>query len=228
MSFDTMDWDGAYREEGVFDGPPPWNIGEPQPVIAELIRSGAFRSEVLDAGCGHGEVSLALAAANLTVVGLDLSDTAVAYARRTADERGLHTTTFQQADITSFTGYDQRFSSIVDCTLFHALPIDKRDAYLQAVHRAAAPGADYYILVFAKGAYPAAMETKPNEVDAYELSAAVTPYFDIDFIRPAPILAKVKSLPGLPDLALPFERDALGRLQFPGYLLHARKPHSLT
>jgi SAM-dependent methyltransferase len=223
MTIETMDWDGAYREAGFFDGPPPWNIGEPQPVIADLIRSGEFRSDVLDAGCGHGEVSLALAAAGYNVVGLELSDTAVAWAQRAAVQRGLSNVTFAQADITSFTGYDARFSGVVDCTLFHALPVDKRDAYLQSVHRAAAPGADYYILVFAKGAYPAHMASKPNEVDAYELHAAVGRYFDIDFVRPAPILASVKNLPGLPDLTLPFERDPLGRLQFPGYLLHAHK-----
>ncbi len=228
MTIDTMDWDGAYREDGFFEGPPPWDIGEPQPVIADLIRSGAFRSDVLDAGCGHGEVSLALAAAGYTVVGLELSDTAVAWAQRSAAQRGLLNVTFAQADISAFTGYDDRFSSVVDCTLFHALPVDKRDAYLESVHRAAAPGADYYILVFAKGAYPADMASKPNEVDAYELHAEVGRYFDIDFIRPAPILAKVQSLPGLPDLALPFERDALGRLQFPGYLLRAHKAQSAT
>jgi SAM-dependent methyltransferase len=228
MTMETMDWDGAYREDGFFDGPPPWNIGEPQPVIADLIRAGAFRSDVLDAGCGHGEVSLALAEAGHTVVGLELSGTAVAWAQRTAAERGLTNATFVQTDITAFTGYDERFLSVVDCTLFHALPVDRRDAYLKAVHRSAARGADYYILVFAKGAYPAEMASKPNEVDAYELHAAVGRYFDIDFIRPAPILAKVGSLPGLPDLTLPFDRDSLGRLQFPGYLLRAHKAESAT
>lgn len=218
-----MDWDGAYREEGVFDGPPPWNIGEPQPVIADLIRSGALHGDVLDAGSGHGEVALAMAAADLTVVGVELSETAVAWARRAAADRGLRTVVFEQADITAFTGHDERFSSIVDCTLFHALPVAQRDAYLQSVHRAAAPGADYYVLVFAKGAYPADMTTKPNEVDAYELHEAVRNYFDIVFIRPAPILANVETLPGMPDVTLPFERDERGRLRFPGYLLHARK-----
>ena len=226
MTIDSLDWDGAYREDGFFDGPPPWNIGEPQPVIADLIRAGAFRSDVLDAGCGHGEVSLALAAVGCTVLGVELSETAVAWARRSAAQRGLSRATFEQGDITALSGQDGRFSSVVDCTLFHALPVDKRDAYLKSVHRAAAAGADYYILVFAKGAYPAEMESKPNEVDAYELHSAVGRYFDVDFIRPAPILAKVEALPGLPDLVLPFERDELGRLQFPGYLLHARKSES--
>lgn len=72
------------------------------------------------------------------------------------------------------------------------------------------------------------MPSKPNEVDAYELHAAVRRYFDIDFIRPAPILAKVDTLPGLPDLTLPFERDELGRLRFPGYLLRAHEAASTT
>jgi hypothetical protein len=27
MANEVMDWDSAYRQEGVFEGPPPWNIG---------------------------------------------------------------------------------------------------------------------------------------------------------------------------------------------------------
>ena len=35
MTDEVMDWDGAYRQQGAFEGPPPWNIGEPQPELAE-------------------------------------------------------------------------------------------------------------------------------------------------------------------------------------------------
>ena len=62
MASDVMDWDSAYRQQGAFEGPPPWNIGEPQPELAALIAAGKVRSDVLDAGCGHAELSLALAA----------------------------------------------------------------------------------------------------------------------------------------------------------------------
>ena len=62
MKSEVMDWDDAYREEGGFEGPPPWNIGEPQPELAALIRDGKVRSDVLDAGCGHAELALSLAA----------------------------------------------------------------------------------------------------------------------------------------------------------------------
>ena len=32
-----MDWDSAYRGAGAFEGPPPWNIGEPQPELASYL-----------------------------------------------------------------------------------------------------------------------------------------------------------------------------------------------
>ena len=114
-SSEVMDWDSAYRGESPgFEGAPPWNIGEPQPELAALIAAGRVRGEVLDAGCGYAELSLALAAQGFTVVGIELTPTAVAAAHRAAEERGLSTATFVQDDITSFTGFDNRFDTIID------------------------------------------------------------------------------------------------------------------
>ena len=73
-----MDWDSVHREQGVFEGPPPWNIGEPQPELSASVTAGKVRSDVLDAGCGYAERSLALAAEGYTVVGVDLTPTAIA------------------------------------------------------------------------------------------------------------------------------------------------------
>ena len=73
MANEVMDWEGAYRQEGEYEGPPPWNIGEPQPELAALAAAGKFRSDVLDAGCGYAELSLALAADGYTVHGVDLT-----------------------------------------------------------------------------------------------------------------------------------------------------------
>ncbi|ORA64316.1 SAM-dependent methyltransferase [Mycolicibacterium insubricum] len=215
-----MDWDSAYRGEAVFEGPPPWNIGEPQPELATLIDSGAISGAVLDAGCGHAELGLALAARGHDVVGIDLSPTAVAAATAAAAERGLPNATFVADDITAFTGYDGRFDTIVDSTLFHSLPVEGRDGYQRSIVAAAAPGARYYVLAFAKGAFPDDQDTKPNEVDEAELRAAVEPYWTIDEIRPAKIHANPP--PGVP---IPAEAlDAAGRVQMPAWLLRAHKP----
>ena len=74
---DVMGWENAYREQGDFEGPAPWNIGEPQPELAALIRAGKVRSDVLDAGCGYAELSLTLAADGYSVHGIDLAPTAI-------------------------------------------------------------------------------------------------------------------------------------------------------
>jgi SAM-dependent methyltransferase len=222
MADDVLDWDSAYRQEGAFEGPPPWNIGEPQPELAQLIRTGKFRSDVLDAGCGYAELSLALAADGYTVVGIDLTPTAVAAANRAAQQRNLANASFVQADITAFTGYDGRFNTIVDSTLFHSLPVDRRDAYLSSVHRAAAPGASYYILVFAKGAFPEGFPG-PNEVTEDELRAAVSKYWEVDEIRPASIHANIPQIPDMPFEMPPHPKDDKGRTKMPAYLLTAHK-----
>ncbi|OBA58750.1 SAM-dependent methyltransferase [Mycobacterium sp. 1100029.7] len=224
---EVMDWDSAYREQAHFEGPPPWNIGEPQPELAALVAAGKFRSDVLDAGCGVAELSLSLAAQGYTVVGVDLTPTAVAAAAKAARERGLTSASFVQADISTFSDYppgsEGRFSTVVDSTLFHSLPVESRDGYLRAVHRAAAPGASYFVLVFAKGAFPAELETRPNEVDEDELRAAVSKYWEIDEIRPSYILSNVLQIPDAPFEFPPHDRDEKGRLKMPAFLLTAHK-----
>jgi SAM-dependent methyltransferase len=218
----VMDWDDAYRGQSRFEGPPPWNIGEPQPELAALIAAGKFRGDVLDAGCGFAELSLSLAADGYTVLGVDLTPTAIAAATKAAHERGLSTASFEQADITSFSGHDGRFNTVVDSTLFHSLPIESRDGYLNSVHRAAAPGASYFVLVFARGAFPADMDG-PNEVDEEELRAAVSKYWEIDEIRPAYIHANIPQTSDAPFQFPPHDRDEKGRMMLPAYLLTAHK-----
>jgi SAM-dependent methyltransferase len=225
MTSDVMDWDDAYQEQGPFEGPPPWNIGEPQPELAALIRAGEIRSDVLDAGCGYAELSLALAAEGHTVVGIELTPTAVAAATKAAQDRGLSNATFVKDDITSFTGFDGRFNTIIDSTLFHSLPVESRDDYLRSVSRAAAPGAIYYILVFANGAFPAEMDSGPNTVTEDELREAVSKHWEIDEIRPAIIHAKMgAALPPDAPFEMPaFENDEKGRQKMPAFLLTAHK-----
>jgi SAM-dependent methyltransferase len=219
-----MDFDSAYREEGEYNGPPPWNIGEPQPELAAVIAAGKVRGDVLDAGCGHAELSLSLAAAGYTVVGIDLTPTAVAAATKAAQERDLPNATFVQDDITTFTGFDGRFNTIMDSAVFHALPIEGRDGYQQSVFRAAAPGAAYYVLVVAKGAFPAGVEPKPNEVDEDELRAAVGKYWEIDEVRAAFVYANSAAFPEAHLKRFTPDRDDKGRVKFPALLLTAHKP----
>jgi cyclopropane fatty-acyl-phospholipid synthase-like methyltransferase len=179
-------FESAYRGDApeMVGARPPWSIGEPQPELAALIEQGKFEGDVLDAGCGEAAISLYLAERGVTTVGLDQSPTAIAMAKAEAARRGLHNATFAVADISDFGGYDGRFKTIVDSTLFHSMPVELREGYQQSIVRAAAPGASYFVLVFDKAGMP---DRPANPVTEDELRDIVSKYWTIDEIRPARI-----------------------------------------
>lgn len=223
MTQPNMDWDAAYRQEA----PPPWSIGRPQPELAVLIDQGTIRSDVLDAGCGHAALSLALAARGYTVVGLDASATAVASAAAAAAEQELTTATFAQADVTGFRGYDGRFSTILDSGLFHALPPERRQDYLESIFRAAAPGAALYVLAFAAGALSdrsGGDRPGPRGFTETELRDAVGKLWRVDDLRPAKVYGNAGALPPSGDTSPNVEYDNEGHFMAPGFLLSAHKP----
>ena len=215
-----FEFDSAYRGEAAELGlgaRPPWSIDEPQPELAALIDEGKIHGDVLDVGCGEAAVSLRLAELGYTTVGLDLSPTAIDLARAAAAKRGLDNVTFEVADISSFTGYDGRFSTIVDSTLFHSIPVESRDGYQRSIVRAAAPGASYFVLVFDRAGMP---NGPANPVTEDELRDVVSTYWTIDEIRPARIHANVPDgVTAMPDVELRDEPN--GRKSIRAWLLTA-------
>ncbi len=215
-----FEFESAYRGEVAELGlgaKPPWSIGEPQPELAALIDAGKFHGDVLDVGCGEAAISLRLAELGYTTVGLDLSPTAIELARAEAAKRGLTNATFEVADISDFAGYDGRFGTIVDSTLFHSIPVELRDGYQRSIVRAAAPGASYFALVFDRAGMP---DGPANPVTADELRDVVAKYWTVDEIRPARIHANLPdgfSTLGFLDVA----DEPNGRKSVPAWLLSA-------
>src|SRR5260370_7854316 len=68
-----LPWDASYQ-----NGPAPWDIGRPQPAVVRLASEGGFAGAVLDAGCGTGENALHIPSLGLSVLGVDVADTAIA------------------------------------------------------------------------------------------------------------------------------------------------------
>lgn len=218
---DSM-FEAAYRGETEKTGlgsRPPWSLGEPQPELTALIDAGKFHGDVLDAGCGEAAVSLYLAERGFNTVGVDLSAAAIALARQQAAERGLTTASFEVGDISAFSGHDGRFGTIVDSTLFHAMPVALRPGYQQSIVRCAAPGASYFVLVFDSAGVPAGTV---NSVTAEELRDVVGAYWTVDELRPARIHVATEYFPAFHEFARHDVRDeANGRKSAPAWLLSA-------
>jgi len=211
------DFDAVYGGAPLLPGSAtaPWDIGGPQPVLADLL--GEMRSPVLDAGCGIGETSLALAALGREVVGIDRSPTAIDRARATARQRGL-AVEFTVADATDFGGRDGQFATVVDSSLFHSLPVEGRGDYLRCIARAARPGARLCVSVF-DAAAPFPRAVRPNAVSEPELRAAVGEFWQVDSVEPAGILARI---PATVDDGV--QVNERGFAVYPSFLLRAHRP----
>ena len=216
-------FESAYRGEApeMAGAKPPWSIGEPQPELATLIEQGKIRGAVLDAGCGEAAISLYLAEKGFTTGGLDQSPTAIELAKAEAAKRGLDNATFEVADISDFGGYDGRFNTIVDSTLFHSMPVELREGYQQSIVRAAAPGASYFVLVFDKAGMP---DGPASPVTEDELRDVVSKYWTIDEIRPARIHGVFPE--GFEEFfpVIDVREEPKGRRSVPAFLLTAHLP----
>ncbi|WP_433803023.1 class I SAM-dependent methyltransferase [Actinomycetospora sp. CA-084318] len=211
------DFDATYRGTPLVDGAAtvPWNIGVPQPPIAALIDGGRVAGPVLDAGCGVGVTTIELARRGVEAVGIDRSATAIAQAREAAAAAGVDAA-FEVADISAFTRHDGRFATVVDCTLFHSLPVELRPGYVASIARAARPGAALFVLAFDVSA-PFTPEMSPNCVTADELATAVEGAWAVESVVDSTI--HVLELP----LAAEPPRDEQGRLVMPAHLLTAHR-----
>ncbi|WP_166903815.1 class I SAM-dependent methyltransferase [Mycobacterium sp. DL440] len=124
----------------------PWVIGEPQPAIVELERTGRLSGKVLDVGCGTGEHTMLLTRLGYDVLGIDFSEHAVAQARDNAAQRGIDAH-FAVVDATRLgEPPDPRYDTIVDSALFHVFGDADRHRYVASLHRACRPGATVHVL----------------------------------------------------------------------------------
>jgi SAM-dependent methyltransferase len=159
-------WDASYR-----DGPPPWDIGAPQPAVVRLASAGVFSGAVLDVGCGTGDNALHIAAAGLDVLGVDVAETAVSIARESATARGIHAE-FIVADALRLDRLGRVFDTVLDCALFHAFDSDERRDYVVNLASVLKPGGYLYVLCFSDTDPETA---GPHPVSQHELSAPFTP-----------------------------------------------------
>jgi ubiquinone/menaquinone biosynthesis C-methylase UbiE len=135
-----------------------------------LASQGAFTGAVLDAGCGTGENVLHVASLGLSVLGVDVAETALAIARDKAKDRGIDAE-FAVADAFQLARLGRRFETVMDCGLFHTFDADERPRYVASLSSVTEPGATLYVLCFSD----AAPDTVPHPISQSDLRAAFNP-----------------------------------------------------
>jgi SAM-dependent methyltransferase len=207
------DFEEIYREDrGV-----PWDIGEPQPALAELVELGWCAGRVLDIGCGTGELGLALAARGHSVTGMDLAPTAIERARRKAAERGLDVE-FLVADATELAGYDGHFDTVVDSGLLHCLEPPAQRRYVEVLRRICRPGGRVAVLCFAD--VPGARTPDRGRLTEDGLRELFADGWDVEAIEAADILGILGD--GRGEMST-WPRDGKGRTPMTAWRFRARR-----
>jgi SAM-dependent methyltransferase len=131
-----------------------------------VASEGGFVDAILDAGCGTGENALHLASLGLSVLGVDVAETALAIARAKAAERGIEVE-FAAADALRL-HLGRRFDTVLDCGLFHTFDAEERPRYVASLASVTERGGTVYVLCFSD----VGPDTGPHPVSEGELRAA--------------------------------------------------------
>lgn len=182
-----LPWDASYH-----NGPAPWDIGHPQPAIARLASKGGLTGPVLDVGCGTGENALHLASLGLSVLGVDIAETALALAREKAKERGI-SAEFAMADAFQLHCLRRTFETVLDCGMFHTCDHDEQPRYAASLASVTKPNGTVYVLCFSD----LDPDAVPHPILEDELRAAFTPAngWNILSVQPDHISTRLHDLP---------------------------------
>ena len=165
-------FDDAYKT-----GTPPWVIGEPQPAVVELEKTGALRGAVLDVGCGAGEHTILLTRLGYDVLGIDFAPSAIEYARANAAAKGVDAR-FEVADAMSLPP-EPGYNTILDSALFHIFDDGDRARYVRSLHGACRPGGAVHVLALSDRGHQFGPEVSESEIrtafgDGWALEELVT------------------------------------------------------
>ena len=135
-----------------------------------LASEGGFAGAVLDAGCGTGENALHIASLGLSVLGVDVAETALAIAREKAAERGTEVE-FAAADAFQLKRLGRMFQTVLDSGLFHTFEGDERTRYVASLASVTEHDGTLYLLCFSDDV----PDTGPHPIRQEELRAAFDP-----------------------------------------------------
>jgi SAM-dependent methyltransferase len=125
---------------------------------------------VLDAGCGTGENALHVASLGLSVVGIDVAETALAIAQEKAHKRGIDVE-FVAADAFQVERLGRTFETVLDFGLFHTFDVDERPRYVASLASVTEHDGTVYVLCFSDDG----PDTGPHPITQEELRAAFNP-----------------------------------------------------
>lgn len=167
---DPVNWEARY-----IAGDTPWDKGCAAPPLLEFLARYPITGRVLVPGCGPGHDVRAISSKGAEVTGLDLSETALRFAR---DFPTAGSEIYEQRDLFALPKeWEGRFDWVVEHTCFCAIPPARRADYVRAISRVLKPGGHYLAIFFLD---PGVDEGPPHGATREEISGLFDPVFVLE------------------------------------------------
>ena len=170
-------WNDSYAS----GGPLPWDTGTPDPLLIEMLESGAVTpGRALEIGCGTGTNAIFLAQRGFDVLGVDISEVAVNKARTRAHGRCR----FEVIDFLVAAPIDGPFEFVFDRGCFHIFDDEaERARFAQNVSAELVEHGLWLSLIGSTEGAP--RDQGPPRRSAREVTNAIEPWLEIVQLRSA-------------------------------------------
>ena len=110
-----------------------WTRHEAPEELSDLIREKQITPcKAIDIGCGEGYYSIYLASMGFEVVGIDLSERAIEYAKKNAEKAGANVR-FLAGDVTTALELEERFDFVLGWSVLHHIMPPEREEYIKNI-----------------------------------------------------------------------------------------------
>ena len=177
MSKDNR-FESRYKDDDL-----PWNINRADYNLINVVTNEPIAvGKAIDIGCGTGDIAIWLANQGFNVTAIDNSEKAIEMAKAKAKNKGAINTTFFSLDILNDKIPAGPYSFVVDRGCFHSFDLPKeRKKYAKRASDLLMNGGLWLSLIgsFDDGRF----EQGPPKRSVQDISTAVEPYFEIQYIR---------------------------------------------
>jgi len=179
----------------------PWNNEQPPELLVELIDTGkVMPCRAIDLGCGAGNYAVYLATKGFDVTGVDMSPTAMNFAKQNAKKKGVKCKLLVGDVIEYLSETDGTWDFAYDWGLLHHIFPENRQKYVQGVHRILNTAGKYLSVCFNEKdmAFPGAGKYRKTNLGSTvylssetELRNLFQPLFEIIDFRVLEIKGKI-------------------------------------
>jgi SAM-dependent methyltransferase len=172
------DWDANYASDDL-----PWDTGQPEPMLVEWLNQNAFAAgRALEIGCGTGTNAIWIAKQGFDVLGIDISQRAIARARSKAEAQAAQRCEFLARDFLNDEAPRGAFQLVFDRGCFHVFD-DPREQTRFAERVASLLGAGGMWLSLIGSTEGAPREMGPPRRSAQDILHAIEPSLELVTLR---------------------------------------------